>query len=239
MKRFLTAAILLLLITPFLTWPVAHADEVRGQGSPIDGDSFNLDIRLFGIDAPEAGQSCKDASGQDYPCGRIAHDALRGLLQKEIVRCELKGMDDRGERPVAICYADGIDIGGALVDQGLAVASRAHTEKYVPNEERAKADKRGLWAGEFEWPWLYRERVRNHSAVALFSVPAGACPPPPADPRASGCLIIGNVVNKKKRIYHVPGSRDYKKVTMKPAEGDRYFCSQEEAVMCGFRKPGK
>jgi hypothetical protein len=132
-------------------------------------------------------------------------------------------MDDRGERPVAICYADGVDIGGALVDQGLAVASRKHSNKYVPNEERAKAEKRGLWAGEFEWPWDYRAHVRSQAAVALFHVPKGACPPPPTDPRATGCLIIGNV-SKKKRIYHLPGSHDYKKVTMKPVEGDRYFC---------------
>jgi hypothetical protein len=46
----------------------------------VDGDSFNIEIRIFGIDAPEPGQTCKDAQGLSYPCGRIARDAMAELL---------------------------------------------------------------------------------------------------------------------------------------------------------------
>ncbi|MBK5198448.1 MAG: thermonuclease family protein, partial [Methyloceanibacter sp.] len=105
-----------------LWFAAAHAGEIEGQAKPVDGDSFNMEIRLFGIDAAEASQTCKDAKGQDYPCGQIASDALSGFLKDETVRCEIQTQDRRYDRPVAICYADGVDIGAALVDQGLAVA---------------------------------------------------------------------------------------------------------------------
>ncbi|MGD8551682.1 MAG: thermonuclease family protein [Methyloceanibacter sp.] len=130
--------------------------------SAIDGDSLNMQIRLFGIDTPEAVQICKDDQGRDYPCGQVASDALAKLVQDKIVSCKVKTRDRYG-RPVAICYADNIDIGGALVDAGVAVAFRKYSDKYVANEERARAARRGLWAGTFEMPWDYRERRRRQS----------------------------------------------------------------------------
>jgi hypothetical protein len=50
----------------------------------------------------------------------------------------------------------------------------------------------------------------------------------------------GNISKKRRaRVYHVPGSRDYQKVVITPADGERYFCSEQDAVDCGWRKPGK
>jgi endonuclease YncB( thermonuclease family) len=129
---------------------VLYAGDIEGRAKPIDGDSFNIEIRIFGIDAPEPGQTCKDAEGLNYPCGRIARDAMAELLKGKTVRCEW---------PVAICYSDGLDVGAEMVDRGLAVAYRRYSLKYVPNEERAKAAKRGLWAGTFETPRDYRARA--------------------------------------------------------------------------------
>ena len=51
------------------------------------------------------------------------------------------------------------------------------------------------------------------------------------------CLnIIGNI-NEGKRIYHCPGWRDYNKISFNAAEGDRYFCTEAEAIAAGFREP--
>ncbi len=48
--------------------------------------------------------------------------------------------------------------------------------------------------------------------------------------------IKGNV-NKIKgtKIYHMPWQRDWKKIKMKPYEGDRYFKTEAEAIAAGFR----
>ena len=53
------------------------------------------------------------------------------------------------------------------------------------------------------------------------------------------CLyIIGNV-NKSTgtKIYHCSNWRDYNKIEMNEAEGDRFFCSEAEARAAGFRDP--
>ncbi len=51
------------------------------------------------------------------------------------------------------------------------------------------------------------------------------------------CAIKGNVNSKKQKIYHIPGWRDYDKTNIKPEEGDRWFCTEEEAITAGFRAP--
>jgi hypothetical protein len=91
---------------------------------------------------------------------------------------------------------------------GPAVAFRKYSDKYVANEEHARAAKRGLWGGTFEMPWEYRERKRKESAAA----PPPSCPPEP-DPLKAQCVIKGNV-SGNGRIYHMPGSPDYEKVVI-------------------------
>lgn len=60
----------------------------------------------------------------------------------------------------------------------------------------------------------------------------GGCAVPP-DP---SCAIKGNVNSKKEKIYHLPGQRDYNRTDIKPEEGDRWFCTEEEARAAGFRR---
>lgn len=59
----------------------------------------------------------------------------------------------------------------------------------------------------------------------------GGCATPP-DP---SCAIKGNVNSKGEKIYHMPGQRDYERTDIKPEEGDRWFCTEEEARAAGFR----
>jgi endonuclease YncB( thermonuclease family) len=133
--------------------------EISGLVRIGDGDSLDIGrtrIRLHGIDAVELAQHCKDAAGVDYACGEDAKRALEDLVRGKTVRCdERHGVDQYG-RIAAVCTADGINLNAAMVDSGFAIAYRQHSLAYVPNEERAKAAKKGLWAGSFETPSDYR-----------------------------------------------------------------------------------
>jgi endonuclease YncB( thermonuclease family) len=60
------ATIRLLFIVPLLASTGAYAGEIEGEASAIDGDSLNMQIRLFAIDTPEADQTCKDHEGRGY-----------------------------------------------------------------------------------------------------------------------------------------------------------------------------
>jgi len=133
--------------------------EISGPVRVGDGDSIDIGttrIRFHGIDAVELAQHCKDASGADFACGEDAKRTLEELVRNKTVRCdERHGVDQYG-RIAAVCTADGADLNAAMVDAGFAVAYRQHSLAYVPNEDRAKTAKTGLWAGSFEMPWDFR-----------------------------------------------------------------------------------
>ena len=139
-----------------------QADDGKEISGPVrvgDGDSIDIGstrIRFHGIDAVELAQHCKDGGGNDYACGEEAKRTLESLIGSKTVRCdERHGVDQYG-RVTAVCSADGVDLNAAMVDSGFAVAYRQHSLAYVPNEERAKAAKKGVWAGSFEMPSEYR-----------------------------------------------------------------------------------
>jgi endonuclease YncB( thermonuclease family) len=133
--------------------------EILGAVRVGDGDSLDIGatrIRLHGIDAVELAQHCKDTAGADYACGEDAKRTLEDLVRGKTVRCdERHGVDQYG-RIAAVCTADGLNLNAAMVEAGFAIAYRQHSLAYVPNEERAKAAKKGLWAGSFETPSDYR-----------------------------------------------------------------------------------
>ncbi len=50
------------------------------------------------------------------------------------------------------------------------------------------------------------------------------------------CVIKGNISDKGERIYHVPGDEFYSRTVITPSRGERWFCSEAEAVKAGWRK---
>jgi len=54
---------------------------------------------------------------------------------------------------------------------------------------------------------------------------------------ASNCDIKGNVsIETGERIYHVPGQPDYWRTKISPQYGERWFCSEDEARLAGWRR---
>ncbi len=50
------------------------------------------------------------------------------------------------------------------------------------------------------------------------------------------CLIKGNINSKGVRIYHPPGCKYYGSTVIDPKRGERWFCSEQEAVAAGWRR---
>lgn len=139
-------------------------DLGTGGYAVVDGDSLRkgeTDIRLVGIDAPEARQRCRNAAGQDYPCGRNAADALRALVRSGTMDCESHDVDRYG-RALSTCRVNGRNINAEMVRQGWAIAytPRGLALNYRREELEARQARRGVWQGAFENPADYRQRTR-------------------------------------------------------------------------------
>ena len=80
-------------------------DLTPGSMQVVDGDSLrngDTDIRLYGIDAPEYRQSCRDKHSAEYPCGKFSANALRSLVGRREVSCQPVETDYAGRMKTRI-----------------------------------------------------------------------------------------------------------------------------------------
>jgi endonuclease YncB( thermonuclease family) len=189
----------------------------------VDGDTIRIDgemIRLQGIDAPEANQICPSKAGGTWSCGRKATEALGQLVRSGEVSCDHNGLDQFG-RTLAVCRAGSVEINRTLVQEGLAWAFRRYSLDYSEDEDRAHAELRGIWQTETQPPWDFRS--------ARWKVATQESP--------NGCPIKGNISKGGDRIYHAPWSPFYTRTRVNTAAGERWFCSEGEAIAAGWRAP--
>jgi cold shock CspA family protein len=52
-----------------------------------------------------------------------------------------------------------------------------------------------------------------------------------------GCVVKGNIsINTGNKLYHIPGMEDYDGTIVDPTKGERWFCSESEAIAAGWRR---
>jgi len=139
------------------------------------------------------------------------------------------GKKDRYGRTVGKVMLDGRDINLEQLNRGLAWFYRAYAKElsrddataYEAAEERARREKRGLWADASPTPpWDFRRSGREAAVKAPGVKPTTTATGP----------VIGN---RNSMIYHLPSCPDYKKVS----ERNRVpFASEAEAMKAGYRK---
>ena len=67
--------------------------------------------------------------------------------------------------------------------------------------------------------------------LMLFAASAAAQAPP-----ARPCTIKGNISSSGERIYHPPGCRYYNATVIDTNRGERWFCTEAEALAAGWRR---
>ena len=198
--------------------------SVFGEVQVTDGDTIILKdqkIRLDGIDAPEKKQLCQH-NNEPWFCGKEATNALEALLknaEKGSVTCE-GSTRDRYKRLIGTCYYKDLNINEWMVENGWAMAYRYYSKRYVSKEVQAKENGYGIWRGEFVPPWDWRKGTRLTAQ----------------DETPRNCSIKGNISSKGEKIYHVRGGAYYSRTKINKAKGERYFCSEAEALENGWRK---
>ncbi len=140
--------------------------SIMGRASVIDGDTIRIKgrkIRLHGIDAPEANQTCTDSKGRHIRCGSESTRYLRRILRSGgTIDCKFVNWDRYG-RFVGDCHSrDGKSLAVTMVSAGYAVDWPKYSRwAYSSYQRKAKANRRGLWAHQFEMPWEFRARQRS------------------------------------------------------------------------------
>lgn len=209
-----------LLVLALLAAPAA-ARVIEGAARVVDGDTIEVAgerIRLFGIDAPEVGQTC-DLNGKPWRCGTFASRQLIAIIGGSRVFCDQAAPPDRYGRMVAVCHAGVLDIGAAMVRGGAATAYLRYSDRYAPHESQARAEGRGLWQARMTSP----EAARAAGRGATLSAQDGTCP-------IKGIISAGG-----ERIYHLPGQKYFDRTRVDKA-GEAMFCTEDQARAAGFRR---
>jgi endonuclease YncB( thermonuclease family) len=211
--------IIAILCSVWLAAPVFAADHVlTGTARVTDGDTLNLRgtrVRLLHIDAPETAQTCGRR-----PCGTDATRHLAGLMHGASVTCSGDRFDTYG-RLLAVCTTGGQDLNRQMVRDGHAMVFRRYGDTYDRDEAEARNARRGLWrATDPTPPWDFRAQQWQASTQT--------------SPQ-EGCPIKGNISASGERIYHTPYSRWYDRTRIATGKGERWFCSETEALVAGWR----
>lgn len=200
----------------------------------IDGDTIELTdgrkVRYIGIDTPESVDPRKPVQ-----CfGKEAMEKNREFVQGKEIELEKDISEtDRFGRLLRYVY---VKVGETeiMVNEELVREGYAHASSYPPDvkyqeklriaEAEAREVGRGLWQ---------ECQIENSPASIVEQVKS------PADISSSpvlGCTIKGNISSSGDKIYHLPGCGSYEKTSIDEARGERWFCSEEEAVSVGWRK---
>jgi endonuclease YncB( thermonuclease family) len=206
----------------FLAALLFSAPAFASSVQVVDGDTLKIDNvahRLHGIDAPEEGQKCKGGGKRGWPCGKVATDEMARIASLGPIKCKSQGNDGYG-REISVCWQGDLEINRHMVRQGFAWAFRKYSQDYAADEGKAKSEGLGIWREESQTAWEFRE--------ARWNVAAQEAP--------EGCPIKGNI-SRNGRIYHAPWSPWYKRTKINLKKGERWFCSEAEAVQAGWRAP--
>lgn len=110
----------------------------------------------------------------------------------------------------------------------LSVSNRVQHALYdLSDLTRRTAD----WVGE------YHRETGNESGYSTYQ--SGNSTYETDYPTGYSCNIKGNVsYNSGRRIYHMPGDRDYERTRISSSRGERWFCSAAQAEAAGWRRAG-
>lgn len=236
-------------LLPRSGWQQAQVLAVDdGDTIEVALDGRTCRVRYIGIDTPELGAPCYLEASR-FNSFLVTAQGKTVYLEKDTSEVDRYG---RLLRYVWIIAADHYTMVNAeLVAMGYAVAKAYPPDtKYQPvlMQMEQQARQAGLTlcrptptATVTATP-TGTATSRPRTSTATTSPPtltpalSGGCPqgcttPPP------GCLIKGNISSGSgEKIYHVPGQRYYEQTRIDPNNGERWFCTEEEAIANGWRK---
>jgi micrococcal nuclease len=197
----------------------------------VDGDTIEVEIngerkrvRYIGVDTPETVHPSKPV--QCY--GKEASEYNKKLVEGKWVRLEKDISEtDKYDRLLRYVYVGDMFVNFELVSGGFASVITyppdvKYIEKFLNAVKIARAENRGLWGAgcERESSWVYTPTTPIQNSGG----------------EGGSCIIKGNINADKVKIYHVPSCEYYDKTIVSESYGERWFCTEEEALGAGWRR---
>ena len=92
---------------------------------------------------------------------------------------------------------------------------------FLKEQQYAKKKRLGIWEGDFVSPWDWRKGERLASQKPN---------------EKNRCKIKGNISSSGEKIFHSPGGAYYSRTKISEQKGEKWFCSEAEAIKLGWRK---
>ena len=145
----LISCLVYLNTTEVLSEPVDSARVLKNNALKLNNERFIL----YGAVIPTSTSKCSEGESL-WPCGARATLTLHSLLQDELLNCE--SIDNSSKLPLVRCYVGASDIAQLLINDGLAIVPKVHSE-YRLSEISAKSRQVGIWRGGFSPPQEWRD----------------------------------------------------------------------------------
>lgn len=82
-------------------------------------------------------------------------------------------------------------------------------------------------------------RTADPSVSLAFKLLPPAPPIPTITPQVVPCIEVkANIDAQGRKLYHLPGMRNYNQVVISPEKGEAVYCSEQDAIDAGFVKAG-
>jgi restriction system protein len=166
--KALCGTVVLAFVAALLLWVMSGYRS--GVAEVVDGGHVRVGgevVRLYGVDALEPDQMCRDGGAQ-WACGARARAELAKRVADRTVRCRLEGVSEDGEG-LGVCFVGLEDVGHELVEAGWALADLGVPERYGGAELQARDRLAGIWRSVFTTPAYWR---LSHARPARGSVPS-------------------------------------------------------------------
>ena len=170
MKK-LSLILISLAIVILFSFSFSYSDEkniIKGNAIVVDGDTIKINekkIRFGGIDAPESyfkgkKQTCIEDNKEVF-CGQISKNKLKEKIGSNSLNCKIEKNKDKYKRLIGECFIKDESLSVFMVRNGYAFDWPRYSKgKFAKNQEHAKINKLGFWNMKFEYPWIWRKKVR-------------------------------------------------------------------------------
>lgn len=199
----------------------------------VDGDTIDIDInskveriRLIGLNTPETVDPRKTVECFGKEASAKAKELLANQKVKIAADATQGDRDKYGRLLRYIWRGDGLFFNLEMIKQGYGYEYTynfpyKYQAEFKAAQKFAEQNKLGLWADNV---------CENFSAPKNTQASQGVAPPNPK------CAIKGNISSKGEKIYHLPNCDSYAKTAINENTGEKWFCSEADAVKAGWRK---